>query len=315
MSIVHRSGSIDQATLAQLYECNVVSVDGVRLGTVIDLVRRDGEVVAFEVSGGGMFGVGAGHFQLPVSSHRRASMTSMCTSIATARSELARPIRTTNRERGAATAAPLVCVSVEKLASGQASFGLSTLWAEIGAVVLDLQDAPHSGLLVARNVAPEVVGASRRVDRRLSGFTRIDRDIDFEILDILVVVVVDDEGVLAAPSFLKHELHIGVRRNGDQVRAEVDIVHIDFDAFRIGDRGAGRRALGFRGRGAAGGWSGRAVGGSGDSPERTRLPSAAKAMAAIAARARSRRAGRTWDIESSPFELMAEGHGLGADPS
>ncbi len=68
MSIVHRSGSIDQATLAQLYECNVISSDGVRVGTVIDLVRRDGEYVAFEVSGGGMFGVGAGHFQLPVSS-------------------------------------------------------------------------------------------------------------------------------------------------------------------------------------------------------------------------------------------------------
>ena len=67
MSIVY-SGSIDQATLAHLYESNVISVDGVRLGTVIDLVRRDGEIVAFEVSGGGMFGVGAGHFQLPVSS-------------------------------------------------------------------------------------------------------------------------------------------------------------------------------------------------------------------------------------------------------
>jgi len=62
------SESIDQATLAHLYESNVISADGVRLGTVIDLVRRDGEIVAFEVSGGGMFEVGAGHFQLPVSS-------------------------------------------------------------------------------------------------------------------------------------------------------------------------------------------------------------------------------------------------------
>lgn len=66
MSIVY-SESIDQATLAHLYESNVISSDGVRLGTVIDLVRRDGAIVAFEVSGGGMFGVGAGHFQLPVS--------------------------------------------------------------------------------------------------------------------------------------------------------------------------------------------------------------------------------------------------------
>jgi len=68
LSTVYRSGSIDQVTLAQLYECNVISADGERVGTVIDLVRRNGEVVAFEVSGGGLFGVGAGHFQLPVSS-------------------------------------------------------------------------------------------------------------------------------------------------------------------------------------------------------------------------------------------------------
>jgi sporulation protein YlmC with PRC-barrel domain len=66
LSIITPNGSVDQATLAQLYESNVVSRDGVRVGTVIDLVRQNGEVTGFEVSGGGMFGVGAGHFSLPV---------------------------------------------------------------------------------------------------------------------------------------------------------------------------------------------------------------------------------------------------------
>ena len=71
MSTVSHSGSVDQATLDQLYESTVVSADGERVGTVIDLVRRNGKVVAFDVSGFGMFGVGAGHYQLPVSAITR----------------------------------------------------------------------------------------------------------------------------------------------------------------------------------------------------------------------------------------------------
>lgn len=61
-----QAGLVDQRALEELYESTVISRDGVRIGTVIDLFRRDGKVVAFEVSGGGMFGVGAGHFRLPV---------------------------------------------------------------------------------------------------------------------------------------------------------------------------------------------------------------------------------------------------------
>lgn len=68
MSTIFQADSIDQVALAQLYESNVVGSDGVRLGTVIDLVRQNGEVVAFEVSGGGLFGVGASHFRLPAAS-------------------------------------------------------------------------------------------------------------------------------------------------------------------------------------------------------------------------------------------------------
>lgn len=71
MSAIYQSGTIDEATLAQLYECNVIASYGVRVGTVIDLVRRDGQVVGFEVSGRGMFGVGAGHIQLPVTAITR----------------------------------------------------------------------------------------------------------------------------------------------------------------------------------------------------------------------------------------------------
>lgn len=59
---------IGQDELELLYESTVISRDGVRLGTVIDLVRRNGDVIGFEVSGGGMFGSGAGHFRLPVNS-------------------------------------------------------------------------------------------------------------------------------------------------------------------------------------------------------------------------------------------------------
>jgi hypothetical protein len=71
LSTVSHSASVDQAALDQLYESTVVSADGKRVGTVIDLVRRNGNVVAFDVSGFGMFGVGAGHYQLPVSAITR----------------------------------------------------------------------------------------------------------------------------------------------------------------------------------------------------------------------------------------------------
>ena len=67
MSTSFYAGSVDQATLEQLYESTVVSRDGVRIGTVIDLVRRDGQIVSMVISGGGMFGVGAGQQRIPVS--------------------------------------------------------------------------------------------------------------------------------------------------------------------------------------------------------------------------------------------------------
>lgn len=66
MSAISVFTEIESHQLETLYEATVISRDGVRLGTIIDLVRRDGKVTAFEVSGGGMFGSGAGHFRLPV---------------------------------------------------------------------------------------------------------------------------------------------------------------------------------------------------------------------------------------------------------
>jgi sporulation protein YlmC with PRC-barrel domain len=68
LSAISYFSDIERDELELLYESAVISRDGVRLGTVIDLIRRNGEVVAFEVSGGGMFGSGAGHFRLPVAS-------------------------------------------------------------------------------------------------------------------------------------------------------------------------------------------------------------------------------------------------------
>ena len=68
MSAISFFSDIERDELELLYESTVVSRDGVRVGTVIDLIRRAGEVVAFDVSGGGMFGSGAGHFRLPVAS-------------------------------------------------------------------------------------------------------------------------------------------------------------------------------------------------------------------------------------------------------
>jgi hypothetical protein len=67
LSTIFQPEAIDQVALGQLYESNVIASDGQRVGTVIDLVRLNGEVVAFEVSGGGLFGVGGSHFRLPVS--------------------------------------------------------------------------------------------------------------------------------------------------------------------------------------------------------------------------------------------------------
>jgi hypothetical protein len=68
LSAISIFSDIERDELELLYESTVVSRDGVRVGTVIDLIRRAGEVVAFDVSGGGMFGSGAGHFRLPVAS-------------------------------------------------------------------------------------------------------------------------------------------------------------------------------------------------------------------------------------------------------
>jgi sporulation protein YlmC with PRC-barrel domain len=68
LSTVPHVEPVDQTELEQLYESKVISRDGERVGTVIDLVRRGGNVTAFEVSGGGMFGTGAGHYRLPVDS-------------------------------------------------------------------------------------------------------------------------------------------------------------------------------------------------------------------------------------------------------
>jgi len=68
LSAISLFSNIERDELELLYESTVVSRDGVRVGTVIDLIRRAGEVVAFDVSGGGMFGSGAGHFRLPVAS-------------------------------------------------------------------------------------------------------------------------------------------------------------------------------------------------------------------------------------------------------
>lgn len=67
MSTRFSAGSIDQLVLAQLYESTVISRDGERIGTVIDLVRRNGVIVSLVVSGGGLFGVGAGQQRIPVS--------------------------------------------------------------------------------------------------------------------------------------------------------------------------------------------------------------------------------------------------------
>ncbi len=67
MSITYFAESIDRSTLEQLYEGTVISRDGVRLGTVIDLVRRNGEIVSMVVSGLGMFGVGVGQQRIPIS--------------------------------------------------------------------------------------------------------------------------------------------------------------------------------------------------------------------------------------------------------
>jgi sporulation protein YlmC with PRC-barrel domain len=68
LSAISFFNDIERDELELLYENAVISRDGVRVGTVIDLIRRNGEVVAFEVSCGGMFGSGAGHFRLPVAS-------------------------------------------------------------------------------------------------------------------------------------------------------------------------------------------------------------------------------------------------------
>ncbi len=68
MSIRYSTESIDQTDLEQLYENTVISRDGERIGTVIDLVRRNGEIVSMVISGGGLFGVGAGQQRIPVSS-------------------------------------------------------------------------------------------------------------------------------------------------------------------------------------------------------------------------------------------------------
>lgn len=68
MGAISYFSEIEQEALELLYECSVISRDGVRLGTIIDLIRRDGKIIALEVSGAGMFGVGSGHFRLPISS-------------------------------------------------------------------------------------------------------------------------------------------------------------------------------------------------------------------------------------------------------
>jgi sporulation protein YlmC with PRC-barrel domain len=68
LSTSYSTGSIDQNVLEQLYESTVISRDGERIGTVIDLVRRNGEIVSMIISGGGLFGVGAGQQRVPVSS-------------------------------------------------------------------------------------------------------------------------------------------------------------------------------------------------------------------------------------------------------
>jgi sporulation protein YlmC with PRC-barrel domain len=68
LSTRYSTGSIDQTVLGQLYESTVISRDGERIGTVIDLVRRNGEIVSMVVSGGGLFGVGAGQQRIPVAS-------------------------------------------------------------------------------------------------------------------------------------------------------------------------------------------------------------------------------------------------------
>lgn len=67
MSIRYSAGAIDRSVLEQLYESTVISRDGERIGTVIDLVRRNGEIVSMVISGGGLFGVGAGQQRIPVS--------------------------------------------------------------------------------------------------------------------------------------------------------------------------------------------------------------------------------------------------------
>ncbi|HET9658761.1 MAG TPA: PRC-barrel domain-containing protein [Thermomicrobiales bacterium] len=66
MSTRFSAGTIDRSMLEQLYESTVISRDGVRIGTVIDLVRRNGEIVSLVISGGGLFGVGAGQQRIPV---------------------------------------------------------------------------------------------------------------------------------------------------------------------------------------------------------------------------------------------------------
>lgn len=67
MSTISHLSTVRTVELDFLPERAVISRDGAHVGTVVDVVRRDGRIVAFDVSGFGMFSSGAGHVRLPVS--------------------------------------------------------------------------------------------------------------------------------------------------------------------------------------------------------------------------------------------------------